>query len=290
MNIHIKHISIVLVLLMVSCEQENNNTVSKNILDDWHVFKLTQTISIETNVSVTINNPFVEGNGSILVSGAQETELKYIYLYSANGVTNVHISNNNLGIDLNYVLNIYDYGSLGSYAQFSVIDIDALRVYEGDLNFTIDETVVMVHSGALYNENQTDSVLITGNLSPVQMTIPGVTETELGTAEWLFNQYEKTLSISKDNHFVETIIYSNGDSVETNGVWEGNAEELTLHYDTYSATYAYAFNEHTLILSLRTDMCASSMEDCLSVYELIFGLESGTLKAVTQMESTYFSK
>ena len=280
-------------LFLASCEKEKGDTYSKDLIGEWNGFKQTNSYSIVTNTTLTVTNPYVEGNGSITIAGAEEATLIYIYMYSTNAVIQVSASKNVFGItseDENYELNVYDYGDFGNFSQLFKTSPGNSDLYEGELEFDIHNSTITINSGALHHEMVTDSVTITGSLAVSQVEVSTGSETELGTMEWVFTDYKIGLNIKDDKTFVQTIIDLDGDTEELTGEWEGDSDEITLHFSGHSLTYSYSVSSTGLELVYTDDICLLTPDECLPQYELMYGMESGSLDQVVLLETTHFSK
>lgn len=280
-------------LFLASCEKEKGDTYSKDLIGEWNGFKQTNSYSIVTNTTLTVTNPYVEGNGSITIAGAEEATLIYIYMYSTNGIIQVSASKNVFGItseDENFELNVYDYGDFGNFSQLFKTSPGNSDLYEGELEFDIHNSTITINSGALHHETVTDSVTITGSLAVSQAEVSAGSETELGTMEWVFTDYEIGLNINDDKTFVQTITDLDGDTEELTGEWEGDSDEITLHFSGHSLTYSYSVSSTGLELVYTDDICLLTPDECLPQYELMYGMESGSLDKVVLLETIHFSK
>ena len=289
-----KKIIIFLVMLfLISCEKDEGETYSKDLIGNWDGFKTNYAYNIISNITQTVNNPYEAGLGSIELQGAEEATLQYMYLYSINGVQQVSMSDKPFGVtteETHYGLKIYDYGDFGTYSQLTKYYADAGENYEGELDFSVNGSEITVTSGALYHPSINDSVTVTGTLAPAQASITAGNDSELGNVDWVFDTFEWNFNIIDDNSFEQKIVTVDTGIIEYLGTWEATGDEITFHYTNSSDTYAYSVNGSSLELTFVKDLCPLNPDECLPLYELQYGMESGSLEQVVQVKTTYFSK
>ena len=240
-----------------------------------------------------MNNPYEAGTGSLILSSAEEATLQYMYLYSINGVLQISISDKPIGViteEIHYRLKIYDYGDFGTYSQLTKYISDAGENYEGELEFSLISSELTVTSGALYHTSLNDSITVIGTLSPAQTSVNAGSETELGNVDWTFDTFEWNFNIKDGNSFTQTIITIDSGTIERSGTWEATSDEITFHYSNSSDTYAYSVSGSGLVLEFNKDLCVSNPDECLPLFELEYGMESGSLEQVAQIKTTHFSK
>lgn len=282
-----------IILFLMSCEKEKGDSYSKDLLGSWNGFKQTNSYSIVANTSLTVTNPYVSGNGSLIIDGAENAALNYIYMYSTNGVIMVSVSKNVFGIsneDENFLLNVYDYGDFGNFSQLFKTSPGNSDIYEGELEFDIHNSTITINSGALHHETVSDSVMITGSVAVSQTNVTAGNQTELGSLEWVFIDYTVNLMLNNDMTFTQTITNLDGDTEEFTGEWEGDSDEITLHFSGHSLTYEYSVSSSGLELVYIDDICMLTPDECLPQYELMYGMESGALEQVVLLETVYYTK
>ena len=288
-----KIILLLVIILFISCEKDEGESYSKDLIGNWDGFKTNYIYSIVSNVSQTVNNPYEAGTGSLILSSAEEATLQYMYLYSINGVLQISISDKPIGViteEIHYRLKIYDYGDFGTYSQLTKYISDAGENYEGELEFSLIGSELTVTSGALYHTSLNDSITVIGTLSPAQTSVNAGSDTELGNVDWTFDTFEWNFNIKVDNSFTQTIITIDSGTIERSGTWEATSDEITFHYSNSSDTYAYSVSGSGLVLEFNKDLCVSNTDECLPLYELEYGMESGSLEQVAQIKTTHFSK
>jgi hypothetical protein len=288
-----KIILLLVILLFISCEKDEGESYSKDLIGNWDGFKTNYVYTIISSISQTVNNPYEAGTGSLILSSAEEATLQYMYLYSINGVQQISISDKPFGItteETHYRLKIYDYGDFGTYSQLTKYISDAGENYEGELEFSLIGSELTVTSGALYHISLNDSITVIGTLSPAQTSVNAGSETELGNVDWTFDTFEWNFNIKDDNSFTQTIITIDSGTIERSGTWEATSDEITFHYSNSSDTYAYSVSGSGLVLEFNKDLCVSNPDECLPLYELEYGMESGSLEQVVQIKTTHFSK
>ena len=288
-----KIILLLVIILFISCEKDEGESYSKDLIGNWDGFKTNYVYTIISSISQTVNNPYEAGTGSLILSSAEEATLQYMYLYSINGVLQISISDKPIGViteEIHYRLKIYDYGDFGTYSQLTKYISDAGENYEGELEFSLIGSELTVTSGALYHTSLNDSITVIGTLSPAQTSVNAGSETELGNVDWTFDTFEWNFNIKDDNSFTQTIITIDSGTIERSGTWEATSDEITFHYSNSSDTYAYSVSGSGLVLEFNKDLCVSNPDECLPLYELEYGMESGSLEQVAQIKTTYFSK
>jgi len=288
-----KIILLLVIILFISCEKDEGESYSKDLIGNWDGFKTNYIYSIVSNVSQTVNNPYEAGTGSLILSSAEEATLQYMYLYSINGVLQISISDKPIGViteEIHYRLKIYDYGDFGTYSQLTKYISDAGENYEGELEFSLIGSELTVTSGALYHTSLNDSITVIGTLSPAQTSVNAGSDTELGNVDWTFDTFEWNFNIKDDNSFIQTIITIDSGTIERSGTWEATSDEITFHYSNSSDIYAYSVSGSGLVLEFNKDLCVSNTDECLPLYELEYGMESGSLEQVAQIKTTHFSK
>ncbi len=288
-----KIILLLVIILFISCEKDEGESYSKDLIGNWDGFKTNYVYTIISSISQTVNNPYEAGTGSLILSSAEEATLQYMYLYSINGVLQISISDKPIGViteEIHYRLKIYDYGDFGTYSQLTKYISDAGENYEGELEFSLIGSELTVTSGALYHTSLNDSITVIGTLSPAQTSVNAGSETELGNVDWTFDTFEWNFNIKDDNSFTQTIITIDSGTIERSGTWEATSDEITFHYSNSSDTYAYSVSGSGLVLEFNKDLCVSNPDECLPLFELEYGMESGSLEQVAQIKTTYFSK
>ena len=288
-----KIILLLVILLFISCEKDEGESYSKDLIGNWDGFKTNYVYTIISSISQTVNNPYEAGTGSLILSSAEEATLQYMYLYSINGVLQISISDKPIGViteEIHYRLKIYDYGDFGTYSQLTKYISDAGENYEGELEFSLIGSELTVTSGALYHTSLNDSITVIGTLSPAQTSVNAGSDTELGNVDWTFDTFEWNFNIKDDNSFTQTIITIDSGTIERSGTWEATSDEITFHYSNSSDTYAYSVSGSGLVLEFNKDLCVSNPDECLPLYELEYGMESGSLEQVVQIKTTHFSK
>ena len=288
-----KIILLLVIILFISCEKDEGQSYSKDLIGNWDGFKTNYVYTIISSISQTVNNPYEAGTGSLILSSAEEATLQYMYLYSINGVLQISISDKPIGViteEIHYRLKIYDYGDFGTYSQLTKYISDAGENYEGELEFSLIGSELTVTSGALYHISLNDSITVIGTLSPAQTSVNAGSETELGNVDWTFDTFEWNFNIKVDNSFTQTIITIDSGTIERSGTWEATSDEITFHYSNSSDTYAYSVSGSGLVLEFNKDLCVSNPDECLPLYELEYGMESGSLEQVAQIKTTHFSK
>lgn len=288
-----KIILLLVIILFISCEKDEGESYSKDLIGNWDGFKTNYVYTIISSISQTVNNPYEAGTGSLILSSAEEATLQYMYLYSINGVLQISISDKPIGViteEIHYRLKIYDYGDFGTYSQLTKYISDAGENYEGELEFSLIGSELTVTSGALYHTSLNDSITVIGTLSPAQTSVNAGSETELGNVDWTFDTFEWNFNIKDDNSFTQTIITIDSGTIERSGTWEATSDEITFHYSNSSDTYAYSVSGSGLVLEFNKDLCVSNPDECLPLYELEYGMESGSLEQVVQIKTTHFSK
>lgn len=288
-----KIILLLVIILFISCEKDEGESYSKDLIGNWDGFKTNYVYTIISSISQTVNNPYEAGTGSLILSSAEEATLQYMYLYSINGVLQISISDKPIGViteEIHYRLKIYDYGDFGTYSQLTKYISDAGENYEGELEFSLIGSELTVTSGALYHTSLNDSITVIGTLSPAQTSVNAGSETELGNVDWTFDTFEWNFNIKDGNSFTQTIITIDSGTIERSGTWEATSDEITFHYSNSSDTYAYSVSGSGLVLEFNKDLCVSNPDECLPLYELEYGMESGSLEQVAQIKTTHFSK
>ncbi len=288
-----KIILLLVIILFISCEKDEGESYSKDLIGNWDGFKTNYVYTIISSISQTVNNPYEAGPGSIILSSAEEATLQYMYLYSINGVLQISISDKPIGViteEIHYRLKIYDYGDFGTYSQLTKYISDAGENYEGELEFSLIGSELTVTSGALYHTSLNDSITVIGTLSPAQTSVNAGSETELGNVDWTFDTFEWNFNIKDGNSFTQTIITIDSGTIERSGTWEATSDEITFHYSNSSDTYAYSVSGSGLVLEFNKDLCVSNPDECLPLFELEYGMESGSLEQVAQIKTTHFSK
>lgn len=288
-----KIILLLVIILFISCEKDEGESYSKDLIGNWDGFKTNYVYTIISSISQTVNNPYEAGTGSLILSSAEEATLQYMYLYSINGVLQISISDKPIGViteEIHYRLKIYDYGDFGTYSQLTKYISDAGENYEGELEFSLIGSELTVTSGALYHTSLNDSITVIGTLSPAQTSVNAGSETELGNVDWTFDTFEWNFNIKDDNSFIQTIITIDSGTIERSGTWEATSDEITFHYSNSSDTYAYSVSGSGLVLEFNKDLCVSNPDECLPLFELEYGMESGSLEQVAQIKTTHFSK
>ena len=288
-----KIILLLVIILFISCEKDEGESYSKDLIGNWDGFKTNYVYTIISSISQTVNNPYEAGTGSLILSSAEEATLQYMYLYSINGVLQISISDKPIGViteEIHYRLKIYDYGDFGTYSQLTKYISDAGENYEGELEFSLIGSELTVTSGALYHTSLNDSITVIGTLSPAQTSVNAGSDTELGNVDWTFDTFEWNFNIKDDNSFTQTIITIDSGTIERSGTWEATSDEITFHYSNSSDTYAYSVSGSGLVLEFNKDLCVSNPDECLPLYELEYGMESGSLEQVAQIKTTHFSK
>ncbi len=286
-------ILLITILFIVSCEKDEKASYSKDLIGNWEGVKENYSYNITSNISQPVTIPYKTGTGSIELNGAEEASLKYMYLYYTNGILQIAVSKNGFGVpseDTNFVLNIYDYGDFGSFSQLTKTSGDAADIYEGQLEFTVNGLDVTVLSGALYNDFVNDSVTVTGTLSAVQESVNAGTPREIGNVNWVFRSYEVSFLINDDKSFEQTIKTIDSETLEYSGTWNATSDEITFHYTNYSKTYEYNITNSDLELTFINDLCLLNPDECLPQYELMYGMEDGSLENVVLKKTTYFNK
>jgi hypothetical protein len=288
-----KIILLLVILLFISCEKDEGESYSKDLIGNWDGFKTNYVYTIISSISQTVNNPYEAGTGSLILSSAEEATLQYMYLYSINGVLQISISDKPIGViteEIHYRLKIYDYGDFGTYSQLTKYISDAGENYEGELEFSLIGSELTVTSGALYHTSLNDSITVIGTLSPAQTSVNAGSETELGNVDWTFDTFEWNFNIKDGNSFTQTIITIDSGTIERSGTWEATSDEITFHYSNSSDTYAYSVSGSGLVLEFNKDLCVSNPDECLPLYELMYGMENGSLEQVVLIKTTYFNK
>ena len=288
-----KIILLLVIILFISCEKDEGESYSKDLIGNWDGFKTNYVYTIISSISQTVNNPYEAGTGSLILSSAEEATLQYMYLYSINGVLQISISDKPIGViteEIHYRLKIYDYGDFGTYSQLTKYISDAGENYEGELEFSLIGSELTVTSGALYHTSLNDSITVIGTLSPAQTSVNAGSETELGNVDWTFDTFEWNFNIKDGNSFTQTIITIDSGTIERSGTWEATSDEITFHYSNSSDIYAYSVSGSGLVLEFNKDLCVSNPDECLPLYELEYGMESGSLEQVAQIKTTHFSK
>lgn len=288
-----KLIFIFIILFLVSCEKDEGETYSKDLIDNWSGYKTNYAYNITSNISQTVNNPYAAGTGSIVLSGAEEVTLEYMYLYSTNGVLLVSMSDKPFGVTTeatHYRLEIYDYGDFGTYSQLTKYFSDAAEHYEGELGFSVNGSEITVTSGALYHTSLNDSVTITGTLAPAQAIVTAGNDTELGNVDWVFDSFEWNFKIKDDNTFDKTIVTIDTEILEYSGTWSATSDEITFYYTNSSDIYTYSVSSSSLELIYVNDLCMVNPDECLPLNELQYSMESGSLENVILEERTFFNK
>ena len=288
-----KIILLLVIILFISCEKDEGESYSKDLIGNWDGFKTNYVYTIISSISQTVNNPYEAGTGSLILSSAEEATLQYMYLYSINGVLQISISDKPIGViteEIHYRLKIYDYGDFGTYSQLTKYISDAGENYEGELEFSLIGSELTVTSGALYHTSLNDSITVIGTLSPAQTSVNAGSETELGNVDWTFDTFEWNFNIKDGNSFTQTIITIDSGTIERSGTWEATSDEITFHYSNSSDIYAYSVSGSGLVLEFNKDLCVSNTDECLPLYELEYGMESGSLEQVAQIKTTHFSK
>ena len=288
-----KIILLLVIILFISCEKDEGESYSKDLIGNWDGFKTNYVYTIISSISQTVNNPYEAGTGSLILSSAEEATLQYMYLYSINGVLQISISDKPIGViteEIHYRLKIYDYGDFGTYSQLTKYISDAGENYEGELEFSLIGSELTVTSGALYHTSLNDSITVIGTLSPAQTSVNAGSDTELGNVDWTFDTFEWNFNIKDGNSFTQAIITIDSGTIERSGTWEATSDEITFHYSNSSDTYAYSVSGSGLVLEFNKDLCVSNPDECLPLYELEYGMESGSLEQVVQIKTTHFSK
>ncbi len=293
-----KAIFLLTALFIISCEKEKGESYSKDLIGNWEGLKRNYSYNISSNLSQTVTNPYAAGTGSIELFGAEEASLKYMYLFSTNGVLQIAIAEEVFGVpseDTNFVLNMYDYGNFGTFCQLTKYIGDASEIYEGELEFTVYFLVdgypeITILSGALYSEFVNDSVTVIGTLTSVQENVNAGNEKEIGNVDWEFVSYEISFLIKGDKSFEQTIRTIDSETLEYSGTWEATSDEITFHYTNYSETFEYSVNNSGLELTEVIDLCVATQDNCLLQYELMYGMENGSLESVVLEEKTFFNK
>ena len=288
-----KIILLLVIILFISCEKDEGESYSKDLIGNWDGFKTNYVYTIISSISQTVNNPYEAGTGSLILSSAEEATLQYMYLYSINGVLQISISDKPIGViteEIHYRLKIYDYGDFGTYSQLTKYISDAGENYEGELEFSLISSELTVTSGALYHTSLNDSITVIGTLSPAQTSVNAGSDTELGNVDWTFDTFEWNFNIKDGNSFTQTIITIDSGTIERSGTWEATSDEITFHYSNSSDIYAYSVSGSGLVLEFNKDLCVSNTDECLPLFELEYGMESGSLEQVAQIKTTHFSK
>ena len=288
-----KIILLLVIILFISCEKDEGESYSKDLIGNWDGFKTNYVYTIISSISQTVNNPYEAGTGSLILSSAEEATLQYMYLYSINGVLQISISDKPIGViteEIHYRLKIYDYGDFGTYSQLTKYISDAGENYEGELEFSLISSELTVTSGALYHTSLNDSITVIGTLSPAQTSVNAGSDTELGNVDWTFDTFEWNFNIKDGNSFTQTIITIDSGTIERSGTWEATSDEITFHYSNSSDIYAYSVSGSGLVLEFNKDLCVSNPDECLPLFELEYGMESGSLEQVAQIKTTHFSK
>jgi len=238
-----KIILLLVIILFISCEKDEGESYSKDLIGNWDGFKTNYVYTIISSISQTVNNPYEAGTGSLILSSAEEATLQYMYLYSINGVLQISISDKPIGViteEIHYRLKIYDYGDFGTYSQLTKYISDAGENYEGELEFSLIGSELTVTSGALYHTSLNDSITVIGTLSPAQTSVNAGSDTELGNVDWTFDTFEWNFNIKDDNSFIQIIITIDSGTIERSGTWEATSDEITFHYSNSSDIYATA--------------------------------------------------
>jgi len=288
-----KLILLFIILFTVGCEKKEGESYSKDLIGNWEGFKSNNSYHIISTVSQTLNNPHKPGAGSIILESAEEATLRYMYLYSINGVRLITMAQNAFGFtdeDTNYVLTIYDIGDYGSSSQLNIYYSDVSELYEGELDFTTNGSEITVNSGALYHSFLNDSVTATGTLAPAQLDVTAGSDIELGNFDWEYESHEVNIIINDDKSFEKTIHTIDSETLEFSGTWEATNTEILFHDTNNSETYEYSLINDELELILVNDLCLSNPDECLPQYELMYGMKNGSLESVVLKETTYFKK
>ncbi|MFQ6677030.1 MAG: hypothetical protein ACE5D0_01810 [Fidelibacterota bacterium] len=294
-----KYVLLFIILFLAGCEKEEGESYPKDLIGNWKGFERNYSYNMISNLSQTVTNPYAEGTGSIELNGAETASLKYIYFLNTNGIVQIAMAKNVFGViseDINFSLNIYDYGDLGSYSQLKVSSDDAAENYEGELEFSLisdnlDGFVeIAIVSGALYNEFVNDSVTVTGTLTSVQENVDANNEIEIGNIDWEFVSYEISFLINEDKSFEQTIRTIDSETLEYSGTWDATHDAITFHHKNYSETFEYSVSNSGLELMVANDLCLLNPDVCLSQYELMYGMEVGSLESVILNETTFFNR
>jgi len=293
-----KRIILLTIFLFAGCEKMGKTSYSKYLMGQWDGVKKNYTYSVLSNQSQTAINPYESGTGMIEISGAESASLTYMYIYSTNGVLQISMAKNAFDVpseETNYLLNIYDYGDFGSFSQLTVTARDYSATYEGELTFTVHSIIngdgeITIQPGALYHNTTNDSVMVSGTLAPVQVAIEAGTDYELGNMDWNFTDFDIEILIDNDKTFKQNVTTINGEVFSDSGTWDANDKEITLYFENRTRIFQYSVTNSNLELKYVNDLCVLTPDECLPQYELMYGMESGSLEQVILLETTHFSK
>lgn len=262
--------------------QEEEVTPEEQLLGTWDYGSFQLKVTVTTNKDQTTLDRNSEGEGSIEVVGADTATLTYMTgFWQDEYGTSVTVSNRPwLEWDEYPVYTLYcSRSQWGTWLDLSIQTRNGYRSYYGEGVISLDsETHTLTISGVeLYDWEDEESVIVTGELVGGTMDIPANTPTEV--VDFTDDDPDQALKF-KDN---DLFIWVFDDEWFNSGFWELEADTLTLYIDYnggYVVHYVYTLSGDSLTLEWEDDPCESDDAVCLEQYERSYGLEEGTLTSI----------
>ena len=314
-------------VMFVSCDGDsstdgngNGNSHPSSLVGVWAVIEAIVTETITTNSNQTAVDLISEGTGALNVTGSENATLTYVAAIDSGGVVQGMASNVPLFeiLDLNdlkirekirnpnlaiselktastYPLYILYFSSEeGSY--FSAMQDETTgSAYFGTidgLSFDMTTYTLTATNYTLYGYGYDQIVIINGQLQGAFLNIPANTPTALINEDMTEYFEGDSLAVNADGTYTGDL----GDEPSA-GTWNVTGTNTLVITDTTendTTIYAtYALSDGDLILTMDSDPCEEEYEnqtDCFNYYENMFGLDEGSITALTAQMTITLTK
>lgn len=316
-KIAITGIMLLSIIIFTACDKNSTepevNDPAKHpakLVGTWHSITQSLDVIVTSKSAQKVANFFAAGNGSLMITGAHQAELKYMINGTEEDGTSIVIAAN--------LPDLFEYGE-NDYPVYFLMFRKSLSPTV-TLTAMLSQTEAVQYSGATTNltHNQSNysltannlqlftmdssaSIIVNGTLSNITVDVPPNTPTSIFSIE-NHTETESIVILSGDGKYKRTSNYDWG-TEESTGTWEvSDGDRLTI-IETYQDNYNQTVTEttdrtftisSTGVLSINFEMSVceafdyreSSESDCIRKFEEDFLIEQGSLTAVT-VEGTY---
>jgi len=293
-------------------EEEGDTQHPAKLVGTWDQIDAGIDFIITTNSSQTAFDIISEGVGGISVTGGHMAELTYMFgeVEEDSSVVVVVSTSSSfiLEDELSFpFLTIFGMPSYYSFMGFFAVDVmeDTLTFRAEQGNYTFDQSSgsLTIPSTVLYNEEKTDSVIVSGSLAYQQIDVPAHTPTTIVSITAPAEVYGvTTVVLDEDGTFSRTTVYDDVETETSTGTWEVVGDGMMTVIETYiyegetvtdTLDITFTVESGFLTIKFQEDACEDDSEwyiECLAYFENLFGLDSSSLTLTETKMILTFSK
>lgn len=321
-------ITILATMLFIACDKDkstgpkNGDKYPAELVGTWHALTVSMDVIITTNSAQKVADVLSEGNGSLVITGDQQGELKYLFsAEEGEGILMVWVGNAPIFETFEHGFPVY----ILAFHMFldSTIEHESMvafyvatsenegQQYTGtltNLNYDPATFSVTANNLQLFTYDSSASVTVNGTLTNSMKDVPANTPTSILS---FVNHVEmESINFSANGTFSRTTV-DDEETVNTTGTWEvTDGDNLTIieaykdeNNQTITDTMVGTFTISTSgvltfnveggacdLLEDDEDVESYDEQDCINIVEENLFLEKGSLAAVEEKASWTFSK